>query len=313
MNSGNRVALLKGKKIGVLMGGLSNERDVSLKTGSAILASLERLGMIAVGIDAGRDVCVKLGEEKVDIAFIALHGRYGEDGCVQGALEMMGIPYTASGVAASAMAMNKRLTKLVCQSAGVRTPAWRDLKRGASIEKAIEGLKAPVVVKPASGGSSIGVSVCMTDEEIAPAVEKAFKEDREVIAEDFIEGPLITVGILGDMTFPPVEIEPSNGFYDYSSKYTPGSTTYHIPARLPGMTLDEACGMTMKIHSELGCKGATRSELIVDKDGLPWFLELNTIPGMTQTSLLPKAAASLGMSFDDLVLTMLMEAVDDGR
>lgn len=313
MNSANRVALLKGKRIGVLMGGLSNERDVSLKTGSAALASLERLGMTAVGIDAGRDVCAKLAEAKVDIAFIALHGRYGEDGCVQGALEMMGIPYTASGVAASAMAMNKRLTKLICRAAGVRTPAWRDLKRGASLETAVEGLKAPVVVKPASGGSSIGVSVCMTGEEMAPAVKRAFEEDREVIAEDFIEGALITVGILGDMALPPIEIEPSNGFYDYSSKYTPGSTTYHIPARLPVETLDEARGMTMKIHSEMGCKGATRSELIVDKDGLPWFLELNTIPGMTRTSLLPKAAEAVGMSFDDLVLTMLMEAVDDGR
>ena len=309
MNSGNKMARLKAKKIGVLMGGMSSEREVSLKTGSAILASLKRLGMNAVGIDAGRDVCAKLGEEKVDVAFIALHGRYGEDGCVQGALEMMGIPYTASGVAASAIAMNKRITKIVCQSAGVRTPAWKELKKGASPEN----IAAPVVIKPSSGGSSIGVSVCLSDEQIEPAVRLAFEEDREALAEDFIEGPLITVGILGDMIFPPIEIEPSKGFYDYSNKYTPGSTTYHIPARLPQATLDEACQMTMKIHSALGCRGATRSELIVDKDGLPWFLEINTIPGMTQTSLLPKAAAALGMTFDDLVLTMLMEALDDGR
>jgi D-alanine-D-alanine ligase len=313
MNSENRVARLKGKKIGVLMGGLSNEREVSLKTGAAILASLERLGMNAVGIDAGRDVCVQLTARKVDIAFIALHGKYGEDGCVQGALEMMGIPYTGAGVTASAMAMNKRVTKLVCQSVGVRTPGWRELANETDIAGALACVKAPVVVKPASGGSSIGVSVCLADEEIAPAVSRAFAEDREVIIEDFIEGPLITVGLLGDMVFPPIEIEPANGFYDYSNKYTPGSTTYHIPARLPQATLDQACEMTMKIHTALGCKGATRSELIVDKDGLPWFLEINTIPGMTQTSLLPKGAAALGMSFDDLVLTMLMEAVDDGR
>lgn len=309
MNSGNTMAQLKAKRIGVLMGGMSSEREVSLKTGSAVLASLERLGMDAVGIDAGRDVCAKLGEGKVDIAFIALHGKYGEDGCVQGALEMMGIPYTASGVAASAIAMNKRITKLVCQGAGVRTPAWKELRKGASLES----VTAPVVIKPASGGSSIGVSVCLGEEQIEPAVRLAFEEDREALAEDFIEGPLITVGILGDMVFPPVEIEPAKGFYDYSNKYTPGSTTYHIPARLPQATLDEACQMTMKIHSALGCRGATRSELIVDEDGLPWFLEINTIPGMTQTSLLPKAAAALGMSFDDLVLTMLMEALDNGR
>lgn len=313
MNSENRVAWLKGKKIGVLMGGLSNEREVSLKTGAAILASLDRLGMRAVGIDAGRDVCAHLAEKRIDIAFIALHGKYGEDGCVQGALEMIGIPYTGAGVAASAMAMNKRVTKLVCRSSGVRTPGWIDVNGRANLAETLAFVKAPVVVKPASGGSSIGVSVCLADEDIEPAAKKAFEEDREVIIEDFIEGQLITVGILGDMIFPPIEIEPSNGFYDYNNKYTPGSTTYHIPARLPQATLDQASDMTMKIHTALGCKGATRSELIVDKDGLPWFLEINTIPGMTQTSLLPKAAAAVGMSFDDLVLTMLMEAVDDGR
>jgi D-alanine-D-alanine ligase len=313
MNSENAVTRLKGKKIGVLMGGMSNEREVSLKTGAAILASLGRLGMNAVGIDAGCDVCAQLAKKKVDIAFIALHGKYGEDGCVQGALTMMGIPYTGAGVAASAMAMNKRVTKLVCQSVGVRTPGWRELANGTDIAETLACVKAPVVVKPTSGGSSIGVSVCMADEEILPAVKKAFEEDREAIIEDFIAGPLITVGILGDMIFPAIEIEPANGFYDYSNKYTPGSTTYHIPARLPKATLDQACEMSMKIHTALGCRGATRSELIVDKEGLPWFLEINTIPGMTQTSLLPKGAAALGMSFDDLVLTMLMEAVDDGR
>jgi D-alanine-D-alanine ligase len=313
MNSENAVTRLKGKKIGVLMGGMSNEREVSLKTGAAILASLKRLGMDAVGIDAGRDVCVQLAAMKVDIAFIALHGKYGEDGCVQGALTMMGIPYTGAGVAASAMAMNKRVTKLVCQSVGVRTPAWRELAKGADIAQALASVKAPVVVKPTSGGSSIGVSICLADADIGPAVKKAFAEDREAIIEDFIAGPLITVGILGDMIFPAIEIEPANGFYDYSNKYTPGGATYHIPARLPQPTLDEACQMAMKIHTALGCRGATRSELIVDKEGLPWFLEINTIPGMTQTSLLPKGAAALGMSFDDLALTMLMEAVDDGR
>jgi D-alanine-D-alanine ligase len=313
MNSENRVAQLKGKKIGVLMGGMSNEREVSLKTGAAILASLERLGMNAVGIDAGRDVCAQLVKKKVEIAFIALHGKYGEDGCVQGALTMMGIPYTGAGVAASAMAMNKRVTKLVCHSAGVRTPGWKDIVKGASLAQTLASVKAPVVVKPTSSGSSIGVSICLADADIEPAVNKAFEEDREVIIEDFVGGPLITVGILGDMIFPPIEIEPVNGFYDYANKYTPGGAIYHIPARLPKTALDEACQMSMKIHTALGCRGATRSELIVDKDGLPWFLEINTIPGMTQTSLLPKGAAALGMSFDDLVLTMLMEAVDDGR
>jgi D-alanine-D-alanine ligase len=153
----------------------------------------------------------------------------------------------------------------------------------------------------------------MKDEEIRPGVIAAFKEDGEVVIEDFIPGALITVAILGDMVFPPIEIAPAKGFYDYNNKYTPGSTEYHIPARIPQDSLDEACAMTMKIHNALGCKGATRSELIIDGSGKPWFLELNTIPGMTETSLLPKAAGALGMSFDDLTLTILMEAMDDGR
>ncbi|MBI4665886.1 MAG: D-alanine--D-alanine ligase [Nitrospinae bacterium] len=309
-----RIDTLKYKKVAVLMGGLSSEREISLKTGAAVLGALARLGIPSVSIDAGRDVCEQIKKSGAHVAFIALHGRYGEDGCIQGALEAMGVPYTASGVAASAIAMNKRLTKMVCQSIGVATPGYRVIgKNDADRETAIASLAAPVVIKPSVGGSSIGVTVCLSGDKIADAVERAFGEYHEMVAEDFVEGALITVGVLGDMALPAVEIETTGGFYDYTHKYTPGSTHYHIPARLADGSLQEAARMTLAVHGALGCKGATRSEFIVDRAGKPWFLELNTIPGMTETSLLPKEAAAVGLSFDDLVLTILMEALADDR
>lgn len=293
------------------MGGMSSEREVSLKTGAAVLASLQRLGLAAVGIDADRGLCEKLKQEKVDIAFIALHGKYGEDGCVQGALELMGIPYTGSAVAASAIAMSKTLTKIICRSVGVPTPGWRTLMKKDFTPQSLSGVTAPVVVKPANAGSSIAVTICMSDDQIAPAVDLAFGEDEEVLIEDFISGTLITIGVLGDMTLPAVEIEPEGGFYDYARKYTPGLTKYHVPARLPQNILDEAAAHVLAAHRALGCKGVSRSEVIVDAQGRTWFIELNTLPGMTETSLLPKEAAQMGISFDDLTLTILMEAVAD--
>lgn len=299
------------KKIGVLMGGLSEEREVSLKTGAAVLSSLERMGVDAVGMDAGRDIAFRLKDEAVDMAFIALHGRYGEDGCVQGMLEVMGVPYTGAGVAGSAIAMSKVLTKDILKSRGVATPDHVVVhKKGYGGSAGAAGMRAPVVVKPASGGSSINVSICLSDDEISPAIERAFDSGPEVIVERWVDGTLITVGIVGGKALPAIEIEAKEGFYDYRNKYTPGSTEYHIPARLDGATLDEAARMTMEVHEALGCAGVSRSEIIVDRAGKPWFIELNTIPGMTETSLLPKAAAHVGLTFDDLVMEILVEAVE---
>ena len=243
------------------------------------------------------------------LAYLALHGRYGEDGCVQGALELAGIPYTGSGVAASAMAMSKTITKLVARGAGVASPEYETLRAGD--DPARLALGAPCVVKPANGGSSIGVTICMEAGAIAPAVRTAFEYDGEVIAERFIEGTLITVGIIGARVLPPIEIETVGGFYDFAHKYTAGRTVYHCPARLEAGIASEAQAMTMAMSRALGCRGMSRSELIVDRAGKPWFIELNTIPGMTELSLLPMGARAVGMSFDEMTLAIIKEALGD--
>jgi len=305
---------LKTMKVGVLMGGISNEREVSLESGAAALSALKRQGINAVGIDAGRDLLEKAAGEAIDIAFIALHGRYGEDGCAQGALELADIVYTGSGVQASAVAMSKTSTKKMLKAFEIATPDYQVFeKRSFNEKKMALWIHAPAVVKPANGGSSINVSICVKDEEIAPAITAAFESDDEVIVERFIDGALLAVGIVGQTVLPAIEIETKNGFYDYSSKYTPGATIYHIPARLKDEVLKEAQAITMKVHRELRCRGFSRSELIVDKQGKVWFIELNTIPGLTKTSLLPKAAGAAGISFDELVLTILEETIKDEK
>ncbi len=294
------------------MGGVSNEREVSLATGQAIIDSLARMGIKAAKIDFGAHALSRMTSDDLDVAVLALHGKYGEDGCVQGALEIAGVPYTGSGVASSAMAMSKTLTKLICKSEGITTPAGRVyFRRNFDPEKT--DLKTPVVVKPANGGSSLNVSICARENEIIPAIEAVFTNDDEALVEDYIDGTLITVGIVGRQTLPAIEIEAAQGFYDYKSKYTPGETIYHIPARLYKQTLEQAEQITKRMHEALRCRGASRSELIVDRSGTVWFIELNTIPGMTETSLLPKAAGAVGISFDDLVLAMLEDAIEHDK
>jgi len=311
MDRNETLKRLEGARVGVLMGGVSSEREVSLKTGAAALASLERLGLNAVGVDVGADILSKLPALGVDLAFVALHGRLGEDGAMQGALELAGIPYTGSGVAASAIAMSKTLTKLMCKAMDVATPACQVFFRDefGQTPPRLE-MDAPAVVKPANGGSSIGVSICRERGQIMPAVRRAFEEDREVLVEEYINGPLITVGVAGGRALAPVEIETAKGFYDYANKYTPGGATYHVPARLDEEMIEKTQQVTLTMHRAMRCRGVTRSELIVDNEKNVWFIELNTIPGMTETSLLPKAAAAAGMTFDDLVAEILAEALE---
>ncbi len=297
-------------KMGVLMGGLSNERDVSLKSGAAVMASLLHMGIETVGIDMNNNLCAQVKSAEIDLAFIALHGRYGEDGCAQGALEIMGVPYTGARVAASAVAMDKVLSKIIAIDCGAKTADWRVIEKSHKAEdmKALD-MKAPVVIKPASAGSSLGVTICKKDEEIPPAIDLALESGDRALVEKYVGGALIAVGIVGDKTLPVIEIEANAGFYDYKSKYTPGGSTYHIPARLSPDTIEKAKRMALKIHRAIGVTGMSRSEFIVDKSGASWFLELNTIPGLTETSLLPKAALSMGISFDDLVLNIISEAL----
>lgn len=280
------------------MGGLSAEREISLRSGNACLKALIARGYNAVGIDAGRDLPFRLRDEGIEVAFIALHGRYGEDGTVQGLLEVMGIPYTGSGVLASAIAINKAVTKEVLTSKGIRTPGFVSVTR---VEDA-KGLniKLPVVVKPVKEGSTIGISIVNKLEELAPALSEAFRFDSIVIIEQFVKGREVTVSVLDGKPLAIVEVRPKSGVYDFHSKYTAGMTEYICPAEISS-EINKACkDMALSVYKAIGCSGAARVDMIVDEIG-PQAIEINTIPGMTETSLLPKAAVCEGMSFEDLV------------
>lgn len=294
---------LAGKKIGVLMGGLSDEREISLKTGAAILNTLKESGFRAVGIDAGRDLPAKLVKEKIGIAFLALHGRYGEDGCVQGLLEVMGIPYTGSGVQASSIAMDKLASKKFFKFHGVRTPAFVN----ADDEKAVKKLKMPVVVKPATQGSAIGVTIVREKAKLNGAIRKARSFGGPVIIEEFIEGRELTVAILNKKALPIIEIRPKRAFYDYKAKYTKGVTDFIVPARIPAGIEKKVSKAALAAYFALGCSGGARVDVML-RNSTPFVLEVNTIPGMTELSLFPRAAAAVGLDYKKVVKEMLLEA-----
>jgi D-alanine-D-alanine ligase len=300
----------KKKKIGVMMGGLSREREISLRTGKAILRALTEKGYQALAIDVSQDIAEALIKEKIDIAFIALHGRFGEDGTIQGMLELMRIPYTGSGVLASALALHKIMAKKFFLCENIPTPTYEVFLRN-EIEKnppQTASLPLPLVVKPAREGSTIGVSVVRRGEELVPALKEAGKYDEEILVEEFMEGKEITVGILEDIPLPIIEIAPKSGFYDYHSKYTKGETEYIIPARIPREKYLYAQEVSLKAFQALGCSGCARVDLMTDEDGNPFVIDVNTMPGMTETSLLPKAAGYAGISFEDLVERILLGA-----
>lgn len=297
---------LKGK-IGVLLGGLSKERDVSLRSGAAVAKALRAKGYDVIEIDAGRDVAERLKAEGVSAAFLALHGRYGEDGAMQGLLEILGIPYTGSGPLASAIGMDKELTKRLVAPTGVKTAAWKVIKRDEVGAFRTSPLPLPLVVKPNREGSTIGISIVRTEEEFIPALQDAAKLDETILVESFITGAEVTVAVVGGRALPVVEIVPKSGFYDYASKYTKGATEYVVPARISDEIRDRLQKTSEKIWTLLGLSGFARMDYIVASDG-EHFLEVNTIPGMTETSLVPKAAAAAGISFEDLCEEVLKGA-----
>jgi D-alanine-D-alanine ligase len=300
----------KKKKIGVMMGGLSREREISLRTGKAILRALTEKGYQASAIDVGQEIAETLIKEKIDIAFIALHGRFGEDGTIQGMLELMRIPYTGSGVLASALALHKIMAKKFFLCENIPTPTYEVFLR-EEIEKnppKTASLPLPLVVKPAREGSTIGVSIVRKEEELVPALKEAGKYDEEILVEEFMKGKEITVGILEDIPLPIIEIAPKSGFYDYHSKYTKGETEYIIPARIPREKYLYAQEVSLKAFQVLGCSGCARVDLMTDEDGNPFVIDVNTMPGMTETSLIPKAAGYAGISFEDLVERILLRA-----
>ena len=305
---------MQSRKIAVLLGGLSSEREVSLRTGDAVLAALRQRGHDAIPIYVDRDLDVALRQEQIDVAFVALHGRWGEDGCVQGLLEMLGIPYTGSDVLASALAMHKVKAKELFRLHNLPTPAYYTLSAppaGPWDEDlaAIHGdFGFPCVVKPVREGSSVGVSICRDLDELGPAVACARRFDDEVLVERFIAGKEVSVAILGDRALGAVEIAPRDGFYDYANKYTRGATDYFVPPRVSPERYRGVLTQALRAHMALGCRGATRVDMMVSESGNEFILEVNTLPGLTPTSLLPKIADSAGISFGELCEMMLAGA-----
>ena len=298
------------RKVGVLLGGLSGEREVSIRSGEAILAALTERGHDACPVFVDRDIDLVLRQMRVDVAFLALHGRYGEDGCIQGLLEVLGIPYTGSGVLASALAMNKAKTKEILRLHNLPTaPSYViAADSGEDLIESHGSFGFPVVVKPAGEGSSLGVQIARDELELESAVEEALRFDDDVIVERFVEGKEISVGVLDGKALGAVEIAPRRGFYDFQNKYTAGRSDYYFPARLSPERYRSVLRLGTLAHEALGCDGATRIDLIVSDRGNEIILEVNTLPGMTPTSLLPKIAHGAGLSFEDLVDEILKGA-----
>ena len=302
-------------KVGVIAGGISSEREVSLRSGQAVFNALKELGFNAVFIDAGKDLCEKIKEEKIDIAFLVLHGGWGENGAVQGMLEVMGIPYTGSGVLSSALAMDKEATKKIFIYHGIPVPPFKVVYKQEhfSLSFNLESLSFPLVVKPAEEGSSVGVNIVKNEVELKSALENAFKYGQRAILEKFIEGREIHIGVLGDRALGGVEVRPKKGFYDYESKYTKGLTEYILPPEIDNDLYEKLKDLGLKAHKALGCKGGTRVDMIVDSNGNPYVLEVNTIPGMTETSLLPKISQLSGYDFKGLVKEILELALKENE
>jgi D-alanine-D-alanine ligase len=303
--------LLTDKKIGVLMGGVSAERAVSLRSGNAIYTALLGLGYNAVPIDVGPDICYALTNERIELAFLALHGGYGENGSIQGMLEVLGIPYTGSGVLASALAMDKEASKKVFLYHGIPIPPFVALSKEQKAKS--KEFDLPWVVKPATEGSSVGVSIVKNNDDFEEAFEKALSYGSTVIIEKYIGGQEVQIGILNEKVLGGVEVRPSLEFYSYEAKYTAGLTEYVLPPEIDSKAYERSKKIALFSHMALGCSGATRVDLRLDKEGNPYVLEINTIPGMTETSLLPKIARLAGFDFPALIEEILRGTIHEGK
>ncbi len=279
-------------KIAVFMGGISSEKEVSVRTGTAILNSLIRQGYNAYGVILDKDnLLTAFIENEYDLAYLALHGEYGEDGRIQGLLDILGKKYTGCSMISSAVSMDKDLTKKIAQAVGVRTPKSYTRENLENIDK------FPIVVKPSTEGSTVGLYICHNKEELLDAVEKS--GDKDLVIEEFIKGEELSVAVLDGEPLGVVKIMPKIGLYDYKSKYTAGMTEYEYPAKISEKSYQEAMEYATIIHNSLKMKGVSRSDFIL-KDGELYFLEVNSCPGMTETSLVPKLATLKGYTFDDI-------------
>jgi len=314
---------VKQKRVGVLMGGPSSERDISIKSGKAVFRALKKNNINAVSYELAmplntngymQSVKEKIGAMDIDIAFIALHGEFGEDGTIQKILEEIKIPYAGSKTRASKLAIDKIDSREIFEKNNIPVPRYNVVVRGEvlpdepvsdNIKIFFEELSMPIVVKPSTEGSSIGLSMVDSENSLYKAVSNAFKYSDRVIIEEYIEGREITVGILEDRALPVVEIIPRNRFFDFEAKYNKGVTDYKVPAEIDKEKYRECQEMALLAHKVLGARFFSRVDMILDKDGTPYILELNTIPGLTETSLLPLAAAEAGIDFNQLVLKIL--------
>ena len=328
--------MLTDKRIGVLMGGISAEREISLRSGTAIYSALKGSGYNAVAIDVGPDICNVLNREEIEVVFLALHGGHGENGSIQGMLEVLGIPYTGSGVLASALAMDKEASKKIFLYHNIPMPPFIVLNRQSSMNRNGEAEKRgsgetekspglpfspspfpsfdlPWVVKPATEGSSVGVSIVRDETSFGQALETAYSYGARVIVEKYIAGEEVHIGILNGRVLGGVEVRPSLEFYNYEAKYTAGRTKYVLPPEIDSKAYEMAKAAAISAHIALGCKGATRVDLRVDTEGNPYVLEVNTIPGMTEMSLLPKIASLAGFDFPALIGEIIRGVIDEGQ
>jgi D-alanine-D-alanine ligase len=299
-------------RVAVLMGGFAAEREVSLKSGAAVLAALLNRGVDAVGLDVGRELIQPLLDRRFDRVFNIIHGRGGEDGVLQGALDALGLPYTGSGVLASALSMDKLRTKLCWRGAGLPTPGWMRLSGEADLAVCAGTLGFPVIVKPSQEGSSIGMSRAENPAELREAWRRASQYNCAVFAETWITGAEYTAGVLDGEPLPLIRLETPHSFYDFDAKYRAETTRYHCPCGLPADRESHLQTLAVEACATLGVAGWARVDLLVDGDGRPWLIEANTVPGMTDHSLVPMAARVAGLSFDDLVWRVLETSLGRG-
>ncbi|HWA11651.1 MAG TPA: D-alanine--D-alanine ligase [Burkholderiales bacterium] len=292
-------------KVAVLLGGRSAEREISLLSGNAVLGALRSRGVDAHPFDPSQRPIAELKRDGFECVFIALHGRFGEDGTVQGALELLGIPYTGSGVLGSSLAMDKWRTKLIWKAFDIPSPRDALLTADSDFDQVARTLGLPLIVKPVHEGSTIGLTKVMTAAQLPAAYALAAKHDDLVLAEEFIAGRELTASVLGDQALPLIWIEAPGGNYDYQNKYFTDETKYHCPSGIPVRIEEEIRAVALRAFRALGCEGWGRADLILRGDGSYCFLEMNTSPGMTGHSLVPMAARQAGISFEDLVLRIL--------
>lgn len=304
-------------KVAVLAGGLSLERDVSLRSGRRVAEALADRGHDVTRLDLDDNLVSALAKGDFDVAYLALHGKAGEDGAIQSLLELLGLPYTGPDAVSSLLAWDKAVAKGLFRRERLNTPDWmtlssdaiRDMGAAGALDRVVQRLGSPIVAKPSQGGAALGVRLVATSEEMAPALMAAFSYHDVVLLERFVDGTEVAVSIVDGEPLPLVEIVPKTGRYDFAARYTHGATEYFSPARLPGEVQQACVDLSMQAWEVLGCRDVSRADLLVDGDGTPWLLEFDTCPGMTETSLLPTAASGHGWAFADLCERVLQSAL----